>query len=188
MGDDGEFYGVLLIAEALQKAREAGLDLVEVAPNADPPVCKIIDYGKFKYEKSKKTKEAKKKQHIMHLKELKMHPKINEHDYHFKMAHARDFLVRGDRVKGTVVFRGREIMYRQFGFELLERLAKDLEDLATIELSQKMEGRNMISSFVPDRQKVKEFQRKQEIEKKKQEQLDQAAAQNAAPATDSVTE
>ena len=107
--------------EALQRAIEEKLDLVEVAPNAEPPVCRIMDYGKFKYEKAKKLKEAKKKQHISHLKEIKMHPKIEDHDYNFKLDHARKFLFRGDRVKATIVFRGREIAHLDFGKILLER-------------------------------------------------------------------
>jgi translation initiation factor IF-3 len=128
-----------------------------------------MDYGKFKYEKAKKLKEAKKKQHISHLKEIKMHPKIEDHDYNFKLDHARKFLLRGDRVKATVVFRGREIAHLDFGRELLQRLQNDLLDMANIELSCKMEGRNMISMFVADKMKVKEITKKIEQEKKRQE-------------------
>ncbi|MGB7567531.1 MAG: translation initiation factor IF-3 [Chitinivibrionales bacterium] len=167
----GESLGIMPTGEALQRALEEKLDLVEVAPNAEPPVCRIMDYGKFKYEKAKKLKEAKKKQHISHLKEIKMHPKIEDHDYNFKLDHARKFLFRGDRVKATIVFRGREIAHLDFGKILLERLKTDLIDLATIELSCKMEGRNMISMFVADKMKIKEFTRKIEQEKKRQESL-----------------
>jgi translation initiation factor IF-3 len=155
------------IQEAIQRARDTGLDLVEIAPNADPPVCKIIDYGKFKYEKSKKAKEAKKKQHIMHLKEIKMHPKTEQHDYNFKMEHAREFLIKGDRVKGTIVFRGREIMYTEFGNQILDKMDTDLAPFATIEQSRKMEGRNLTTIYVPDQAKIKDYLRKQEIEKKR---------------------
>jgi translation initiation factor IF-3 len=168
----GESLGILTITDALQRAVEEKLDLVEVAPNADPPVCRIMDYGKFKYEKAKKMKEAKKKQHISHLKEIKMHPKIEDHDYNFKVDHARKFLIRGDRVKATVVFRGREIAHLDFGKKLLERVAVDLADLSNIELSCKMEGRNMISMFVSDKMKIKEFTRKAELERKRQEMLE----------------
>jgi translation initiation factor IF-3 len=167
----GESLGILTIAEALQRALEEKLDLVEVAPSADPPVCRIMDYGKFKYEKAKKVKEAKKKQHVSHLKEIKMHPKIEEHDYGFKLDHARKFLFRGDRVKATIVFRGREIAHLDFGKKLLERLSTDLADLSNIELNCKMEGRNMISMYVSDKIKVKELTRKIDQERKRQEAL-----------------
>jgi translation initiation factor IF-3 len=152
----------------LARAESNGLDLVEIAPTADPPVCRIMDYGKFKYEKSKKAKEAKKKQHVMHLKEIKLHPKTDEHDFNFKMEHARKFLIKGDRVKATVVFRGREITHTDFGQKILERLTEGLSDLAQVEIGAKMEGRNMISIFVPDRLKVKEFVRKLDAEKRKE--------------------
>jgi translation initiation factor IF-3 len=153
---------------------------VEVAPNAEPPVCRIMDYGKFKYEKAKKLKEAKKKQHISHLKEIKMHPKIEDHDYNFKLDHARKFLMRGDRVKATVVFRGREIAHLDFGKDLLQRLQNDLLDIANIELSCKMEGRNMISMFIADKMKIKEITKKIDQEKKR---LEAAAKTEAKPAS-----
>jgi translation initiation factor IF-3 len=167
---DGSPLGIIPISEAIARADGYGLDLVEVAPTADPPVCRIMDYGKFKYEKSKKAKEAKKKQHVMHLKEIKLHPKTDDHDFNFKLEHAREFLARGDRVKATVVFRGREITHLEFGKQMLEKIDAGLADLAQIELSAKMEGRNMTSIYVPDKAKVKEFQRKQDIEKKKSEE------------------
>ncbi|MDR3019662.1 MAG: translation initiation factor IF-3 [Treponema sp.] len=164
---DGESLGILPIAEAISRAGDYALDLVEVAPTADPPVCRIMDYGKFKYEKSKKAKEAKKKQHIMQLKEIKLHPKTDDHDFNFKLDHARKFLLKGDRVKATVVFRGREITKLEFGRQMLERVDAVLADLAQKELSAKMEGRNMTSIYVPDKVKVKEYQRKVELEEKK---------------------
>jgi translation initiation factor IF-3 len=170
VSSNGDALGILPIIEARERAVFEGLDLVEVAPNADPPVCRIMDYGKFKYEKSKKQKEAKKKQHVSHLKEIKMHPKIEEHDYHFKMDHARKFLYRGDRVKATIVFRGREIAHLDFGKKLLERLEADIIDLCSVEFTCKMEGRNMISMYVPDKAKIKEFNRKVEQERRRQEQ------------------
>jgi translation initiation factor IF-3 len=173
----GESLGILLIADALQRALEEKLDLVEVAPSADPPVCRIMDYGKFKYEKAKKVKEAKKKQHVSHLKEIKMHPKIEEHDYNFKLNHAKDFLMRGDRVKATIVFRGREIAHLDFGKKILERFGNDLAEVSNIELSCKMEGRNMISMFVADKIKIKEVTRKMEQERKRMESLARTGAQ-----------
>lgn len=157
----------MTIGDALAKAEASILDLVEIAPTADPPVCRIMDFGKFKYEKSKKAKEAKKKQHVMHLKEIKLHPKTDEHDFNFKMEHARRFLIKGDRVKATVVFRGREITHLDFGQEILQRLNGCLEDLAQIEVAAKMEGRNMISIYVPDKLKIKEAVRKMELERKR---------------------
>lgn len=171
ISNDGEPLGILPIGDAISRAIAAGLDLVEVAPNADPPVCRIMDYGKFKYEKSKKAKEAKKKQHVMHLKEIKLHPKTEDHDFNFKMDHARKFLIKGDRVKITVVFRGREITHIDFGQQMLEKAKNVVLELSTVEIPPKMEGRNLIAIFVPDKIKVKEFLRKEALEKKKQEQM-----------------
>jgi translation initiation factor IF-3 len=171
----GEALGILTTMEARERAIQEGYDLVEVAPTADPPVCRIMDYGKFKYEKSKKQKEARKKQHVSHLKELKMHPKTEEHDYNFKMEHARKFLIRGDRVKATIVFRGREIAHIDFGRKILERFEADVIDLSTVEFSGKMEGRNMISMFVPDKLKIKEVTKKMDLERKRLEQELKAA-------------
>ncbi len=125
-----------------------------------------MDYGKYKYEKAKKEKEARKKQHVMHLKEIKFHPKTEVHDYNFKVEHARKFLLKGDRVKITVVFRGREIVYKDFGVQLLDRIDADLTDVAQRELQYKMEGRNMISTYVPDKIKIQAYKRKIEKEKK----------------------
>jgi translation initiation factor IF-3 len=164
---EGEALGIMTIGDALAKAEASTLDLVEIAPTADPPVCRIMDYGKFKYEKSKKAKEAKKKQHVMHLKEIKLHPGTDEHDFNFKMEHARKFVLKGDRVKATVVFRGREITHLDFGQTILSRLNGLLEDLALVEVAAKMEGRNMISIYVPDKLKVKEALRKIDADRKK---------------------
>ncbi len=162
--EKGEQLGVMRIDDALQKAQQAGLDLIEVAPKAKPPVCRIIDYGKYKYEKAKKEKEAKKKQHVVHLKEIRFHAKTDSHDYNFKVDHAKKFLLKGDRVRATVVFRGREIIHKDLGSQLLEQLKHDLEDLAAVESDQKMEGRNMVSIFVPDKQKVNQYKQKHEKE------------------------
>lgn len=177
ISNDGEALGIMTVPEALARAVNAGYDLVEISPNADPPVCKIMDYGKFKYEKAKKAKEAKKKQHVMHLKEIKLHPKTDEHDFNFKMQHARNFLIKGDRVKVTIVFRGREITHIDFGMRMLEKATNAIIDLAQVEMTPKMEGRNLISIMVPDKAKTRDFLRKQEIERKKSEQR---AAESAA--------
>ncbi|MBN2187891.1 MAG: translation initiation factor IF-3 [Chitinispirillaceae bacterium] len=180
ISNDGEALGIMTVPEALSRAMTAGYDLVEISPSADPPVCKIMDYGKFKYEKAKKAKEAKKKQHVMHLKEIKLHPKTDEHDFRFKMEHARSFLIKGDRVKVTVVFRGREITHINFGAQMLEKATNVIIDLSQVEMTPKMEGRSLISIFVPDKAKIREFLRKQEIERKKSEQR---AALDGAPPT-----
>jgi translation initiation factor IF-3 len=187
VSNEGEALGIMPIGEALIKAMTSGLDLVEIAPTADPPVCRIMDYGKFKYEKSKKQKEAKKKQHVMHLKEIKLHPKTDEHDFNFKMEHARKFLLKGDRVKITIVFRGREITHIDFGAKMLEKATNVIIDLAQVEMTPKMEGRNLISIFVPDKVKTREFMRKQDVERKKAEQLAaMAAASQQTTSTETV--
>lgn len=186
ISNDGEPLGIMLTGDALIKAMTSGLDLVEISPNADPPVCRIMDYGKFKYEKAKKAKEAKKKQHVMHLKEIKLHPKTDEHDFNFKMEHARKFLIKGDRVKITVVFRGREITHINFGAQMLEKGTNAIIDLSQVEMTPKMEGRSLISIFVPDKAKIKDFLRKQEIERKKNEQLAALSAANQ-PSIQTVT-
>jgi translation initiation factor IF-3 len=183
VSNDGEPLGIMTVPEALTRAVNTGYDLVEIAPSADPPVCKIMDYGKFKYEKAKKAKEAKKKQHVMHLKEIKLHPKTDAHDFNFKMEHARTFLIKGDRVKVTVVFRGREITHIDFGAQMLGKATNAIIDLAQVEMTPKMEGRSLISIFVPDKAKIKDFLRKQEAERKKREQqaAETAAVQTTTP-------
>lgn len=135
--------------EALALAEQAGLDLVEVAPNSSPPVCRIIDYGKFRYKQSKRAKEARKKQHVTHVKELKIRPKIEDHDFQFKTKHAREFLASGNKVKLTVVFRGREMHHVEFGEKILQRMAGELSDVANVERGTKVEGRNMVMILGP---------------------------------------
>ena len=181
VGPDGEALGVMTTQDALDRAMEMALDLVEIAPGAEPPVCRIMDYGKFKYEKSKKEKDAKKKQHVMHLKEIKMHPKTDKHDFDFKMQHARDFILAGDRVKITVVFRGREIAYKEFGEVLLNRVDDLISDIGMCELRNKLEGRNMLSTYVPDRVKIEKIRRAAEKEKKLAEKAAAAALAPAEP-------
>jgi translation initiation factor IF-3 len=134
------------VQEALKKAEEAGLDLVEIAPTATPPVCRIMDHSKFKYEQEKKEKEARKKQKVIHLKEIRMGPKIGEHDYQFKLRHLSDFLKKGDKVKVTMIFRGREMAHIDLGRKVLDRLSGDISALGEVEESPKLEGRflNMV--------------------------------------------
>ncbi|MBI4974528.1 MAG: translation initiation factor IF-3 [Candidatus Omnitrophica bacterium] len=146
VGENGEQLGVLPTQEALKRAEEAGLDLVEVAPTAAPPVCRIMDYSKYKYEQEKKEKEAHKKQKVIHLKEVRFGPKIGEHDYQFKLRNLEEFLKRGDKVKVTMMFRGREMAHIDLGRKVLDRLSSDISAIGEIEESPKLEGRflNMV--------------------------------------------
>ena len=130
-------------------AEQAGLDLVEVAPLAKPPVCKIMDYGKYKYQQHKRAQEAKKNQKIIHIKEIKLRPKTDVHDIGFKLNHARKFLLDGNKVKITIIFRGREMSHPDIGNELLDRVASDIEDLGVVEQRPRMEGRNMTMILAP---------------------------------------
>ncbi len=139
--------------DAIRKAREKSMDLVEVAPNADPPVCKIIDYGKFQYLAKKKANEAKKKQVVITVKEVKFRPGTDEHDYSYRMKHARDWLTEGDKVKATIWFRGREMTHRELGSRILEKLEKDLADISEVEMRPRMEGNQMFTIFGPKRHK-----------------------------------
>ena len=146
---DNNQLGIMPAKEALRLAEERQLDLVEVAPMAKPPVCRIMDFGKFKYEQSKREKEAKKKQRIIQVKEVKLRPRIEDHDYQVKAKNAERFLKDGDKVKVTIMFRGREIVHTQLGHKLLIRLAEDLKDLCTVERQPKLEGKNMIMILAP---------------------------------------
>jgi len=154
--DDGEQFGVMDTRDAVRLARERGMDLVEVAPNAEPPVCKIIDFGKFQYEAKKKANEAKKKQVVITVKEVKFRPGTDEHDYSYRMKHAREWLTDGDKVKATIWFRGREMTHRELGARILEKLEKDLADVAEVEMRPRMEGNQMFTIFGPKRHKKAE--------------------------------
>jgi translation initiation factor IF-3 len=146
---DGEQLGVLETSEAVRKAEDFGLDLVEVQPNADPPVCKILDYGKFKYEAQKRANEARKKQKIIEVKEIKLRPNIDEHDYQVKMRNVQKFLDAGDKVKVTLRFRGREMAHQDLGANVLTRVRKETDEFAKVEAMPKMEGRQMIMVLAP---------------------------------------
>ena len=148
---DGGNAGVVSPATAMEMAEEVGLDLVEISPGANPPVCKIMDFGKFKYEQQKKAVEAKKKQKIIEIKEVKFRPNIDTHDYDVKMRSVNKFLGDGDKVKVTLRFRGREMAHQERGRELLEKIAGDIEEIAKIEAMPKMEGRQMIMVVAPQR-------------------------------------
>jgi translation initiation factor IF-3 len=149
VGADGEMIGVVSLREGLTMAEEAGLDLVEVSPNADPPVCKILDYGKFKYEAQKKKNEARKKQKVIEVKEVKLRPNIDDHDYDVKMRSMKKFLEEGDKVKVTLRFRGRELAHQDLGMKVLDRVRAELDELGKVEQFPKMEGRQMVMVIAP---------------------------------------
>jgi translation initiation factor IF-3 len=146
---DGEQLGILPIERALEIAEEQGLDLVEVAPLARPPVCRIMDYGKFKYEEQRKAREARKKQHHVQLKEVKMRPGIEDHDFDFKTRHARRFLEEGNKVKLTMMFRGRQMAHPELGRQVMDKVSGMLSDIAKIESHPQMEGRSMTMVLAP---------------------------------------
>jgi translation initiation factor IF-3 len=149
IGADGSNVGVVSPEQAMRLAEEEGLDLVEISPNATPPVCKIMDFGKFKYEQQKRESEAKKKQKIIEVKEVKFRPNTDTHDYDVKMRNVMKFLEKGDKVKVTLRFRGREMAHQNLGRELLERVAADVEGLGKVENMPKMEGRQMVMMIGP---------------------------------------
>ena len=149
IAENGDQLGIMNTREAVQLARGQGLDLVEVAATADPPVCRIIDFGKFTYEAKKKASEAKKKQVIITVKEVKFRPGTDDHDYNFKAKHARDWLTEGDKVKATIFFRGREMAHPERGEMILNRLAEDLGELAVVEQRPQQDGRNMTMMLGP---------------------------------------
>ena len=149
VGEDGEMLGVMSVEDALDKADALALDLVEISPNSDPPVCKILDYGKFKYQAQKKAAEARKKQKTIDVKEIKMRPSIERHDYDVKMRAINKFLDEGDKVKVTIRFRGREFLHQELGMQMLERVRGELEEKAKVEALPKMEGRQMVMVVAP---------------------------------------
>ena len=149
VGADGEMIGIVSTREALTTAEEAGFDLVEISPNADPPVCKLLDFGKFKYEQQKKKNEARKKQKVIEVKEIKLRPNIDDHDYDVKMRSATSFLGEGDKVKVTMRFRGREMMHQDLGMNVLMRVKDQLDPLAKVEQTPQLEGRQMTMVLAP---------------------------------------
>jgi translation initiation factor IF-3 len=175
IGPEGEQLGVLPLEVALAKAVEFGLDLVEVSPMAKPPVCKIMDYGKFKYEAKKKANEAKKKQTVVKLKEVKFRPKTEEHDYNFKTKAVREFLAEGNKARITVMFRGREITHREIGQAILTRIGNELKEIAVIEQSPRLEGRLLFMILAPNPRWVQQ-------QRAAQEKAAQQAAKPAKPA------
>jgi len=149
IGDDGTQLGILAVREALALAQEKNLDLVEVSPTARPPVCRIMDYGKFKYEQSKRERVARKKQHVQQLKEIKLRPKIDDHDFDFKVEHARQFLKERDKVKVTLTFRGREMAHPELGYQMMQRVLADLAEYGSPESMPRREGRSLTMVLLP---------------------------------------
>jgi translation initiation factor IF-3 len=147
--ENGEMLGVLSIRDALYRAYQSGLDLLEISPNAVPPVCKITDYGKFKYEQQKKANEARKKQKVVEIKEIKVRPNIDDHDYDVKMRQAKGFIGEGDKVKVTLRFRGREMAHQELGVKLLERIRTELAEIVKVESMPRLENRQMIMVLAP---------------------------------------
>ena len=156
IGADGEQAGIITTREALQMAQDAGLDLVEVAPQSQPPVCKIIDYGKFRYDQTKREKESRKTQHQVKVKEVKLKPNIDEHDFQTKLKRARQFLEKGNKVKLTCFFRGREMAHTDVGKKVVQRFCDELVDVGTLEAPLKMMGRSLTSVIAPGGRKLKE--------------------------------
>ena len=159
IGADGAQLGVMAPADALKVAREAGLDLVEVAPQTTPPVCRIMDFNKFRYEEQRREREAKKKHHIAKLKEVKFKPHIEAHDYQVKLEMLKRFLMRGDQAKVTMVYRGRELAHTELGKRILDRLVEDLKPISKVERSPMLDGRFMTMVFGSDREKVQQLER-----------------------------
>lgn len=151
IGPDGEQVGIVSLAEALDYADRLNLDLVEVAPMANPPVCKVMDYGKYRYEQEQKAKEARKRQTVISIKEIKLRPKIDDHDFQTKKSHVERFLRKGDKVKLTIMFRGRELVHPHLGERLLRRMAEELADIGEIESQPSLDGRNMVMMLAPKR-------------------------------------
>ena len=147
--EDGKSLGIMDTRDAIQEARKLGIDLVEIAPNANPPVCKLIDYGKFLYEQKKRAHEAKKKQVTIQVKEIKLRPGTDEHDFSYRIKHAREWLADGNKVRAAIAFRGREMAHRELGAKILERLTQELEDVADVEVAPKMEGNQLFTIFAP---------------------------------------
>jgi translation initiation factor IF-3 len=148
IGPDGAQIGIVDIQEALRLSDQANLDLVEISPSAKPPVCKIIDFGKYKYELQKKVREGKKKQHVIQMKEIRLRPNIEPHDFDFKMRNMRKFLEQGHKVKATIMFQGREVIHQNLGEKVLSDLQLKLEDIGKLEAHPKKEGRNIVAIFI----------------------------------------
>jgi len=182
IADDGEQLGLMTPEAALERAREVGLDLVEVAPGSKPPVCRIMDYGRYKYERKKKL--GKSKGHTASLKEVKLRPRTDQHDLDFKLKNARRFLVDGDKVKVTVMYRGREMVHREFGYRQLKHVTELLSDIANVENPPRMEGRFLSMILVPNREAIAEVKRLHASSKAAGEDGPHAGEETEPPMTD----
>jgi translation initiation factor IF-3 len=171
---DGTALGIIPVQQALDKARERGLDLVEVSPTAAPPVCRIMDFGKYKYEIQKKQKVSKAKQHIIKIKEIKFHPKTGENDYNYRLVQAKEFLEKGYKVKATVVFRGREMAHIEYGSRWLKKMVVDLDGVGTPETNSIQEGRNVTMIFAQSKSAVKQVPKPKKPEGEKAEKVEKA--------------
>ncbi len=172
ISEDGEQLGILTLRDALAKAEESGLDLIEIAPTAKPPVAKIIDYGKFRYMQQKKEKDSKKAQVQIKVKEIKFKPNIDTHDFHTKMKHARDFLLKGDKVRITCVFRGREMLHLDLGEKVINQFCVDLADVSALEAPPKLLGRSMSTTLAPSAKRIKQTKRPEQGEGNRAENED----------------
>ena len=188
VGSDGSQVGIIDTREALRMAQEQDLDLVEVAPTADPPVCRIMDYGKYKYEQAVRQKEARKKQSLIVVKEMKMRPKIDRHDYETKKGHVVRFLHQGAKVKMTIMFRGREMVHPELGERLLVRLADDVADIAKIDTPPKLDGRNMTMVLSPHKDAVSQRQAGTPPSKQHRRERPTAVEEQGAPEQDAPGE
>jgi translation initiation factor IF-3 len=193
VGPNGETVGIVPTDQALKLAQEADLDLVEIAPQGKPPVCKLMDYGKFKYENAQKAREARRNQTNVVIKEMKLRPKIDQHDYETKKGHVVRFLKAGDKVKITIMFRGREQHRPELGFRLLQRLAEDVTELGFVESAPKQDGRNMIMVLGPHKKKAEakveaQAARQQRIDERAAEAAEEAAERSAARAAGPVAQ
>jgi translation initiation factor IF-3 len=195
---DGSPLGIIPVQQALEKARERGLDLVEVSPTAAPPVCRIMDFGKYKYEIQKKQKVSKAKQHIIKIKEIKFHPKTGENDYNYRLVQAKEFLEKGFKVKATVVFRGREMAHIEYGSRWLKKMAEDLAGVGTAESNSVQEGRNVTMIFVQAKGAIKQVPKVKKPDgetaeaktpkAEKSEKIEKPQAATTAPAATEATE
>ena len=181
IGADGAQLGVMAPGEALRLAQERGLDLVEVAPQSSPPVCRILDFNKFRYEERRREREAKRKHHVTKLKEIKFRPRIEEHDYQVKLGMLKRFLTRGDQTKVTMVYRGREMAHTELGRRVLDRLSGDLKTISKVERTPLLDGRFMTMVFGPDREKIRQLAREAAKQPK-----EKAARPTASRATKTV--
>ncbi len=183
ISEDGEALGVMDTRDAIQRARNSGLDLVEIAPTAQPPVCRIIDYGKFLYEQKKKAHEQKKKQVTVTVKEIKFRPATDDHDYDYRVKRALDWLADGDKVRASIAFRGREMAHRELGSKILAKLREDLAEVADVEVMPKMEGYQMFAIFQPKKNKIVKPAEKKPASAKP---IEVKAAEPKVPVTEAV--